>query len=390
MRFVFTSVLFILALSVLAQPRFVNPVKGSYGKDFIIVNYVDWGPEGAIKDHHCLSKTYNGHQGTDFVLRNFRQMDSGVNVLAVDTGVVIFTKDGEFDREKTSVISKGLGNYVGLSHRGKLQTYYAHLKKNSILVDVGDTVYPGQVIGQVASSGNSTDPHLHFELWYDSTYYIDPFKGPCGNGNTYWLKPFPFDSSFKVWTSSTWDGLPSLDTLREAPLLVNSFDGNNQQIAYWSLLYGLRKGDSIQVEWLTPKGVSWKKEVYELEADWWYYYYFDHIEMKELMPYGEWKVNLSRNGAVVDSRSFHYIKPTLVEDVEPFFDFKVWQHEGTLYHNFTEQGTYNLYSMSGAKISSGQTVAHQAINISGIPKGIYLISFQFNTLGVVQRTVVLK
>jgi len=45
-------------------------------------------------------------------------MDEGVNVLAADSGVVIFTHDGEFDREKVSVISKGLGNYIGITHDG--------------------------------------------------------------------------------------------------------------------------------------------------------------------------------------------------------------------------------------------------------------------------------
>lgn len=390
MRWLLTLVLFVSFAAAWAQPRFVNPIEGVYGKDFIIVNYVDWGLEDAIMDHHCLTKAYNGHQGTDFVLKNFRQMDEGVNVLAVDTGVVIFTKDGEFDREKISVLSKELGNYVGLTHRGKLQTYYAHLKKNSIAVAVGDTVYPGQVIGQVASSGNSTDPHLHFELWYDSTYYIDPFRGPCGNDNGYWLKPFPFDSSFNVWTSATWDGLPSLDTLREAPLLVDSFDGNDRQISYWSLLYGLRVGDSIEVEWLTPTGTTWKKEAFVLAYDWWYYYYFNHIEVTELMPYGEWKVNLSRNGSLVDSRSFHYLKPTHLEEVAPLFDLRIWQQADGICHNSPKPCAYSIYSLSGAQLSAGTTDAKHAIDVSMMPKGVYVVSLQSENLGVVNRKVVLR
>ena len=83
---------------------------------------------------------------------------------------------------KRFIYVNGLGNYIGITHDGEFQTYYGHLKKNSLLVSEGDTVSQGQVIAQVASSGNSTDPHLHFELWYDSTFYIDPFSGPCGNG----------------------------------------------------------------------------------------------------------------------------------------------------------------------------------------------------------------
>ena len=68
--------------------QYHTPIEGIYGKEYIIVNYVDWGLSSSIKDHHCGSKTYNGHQGTDFVIRSFPLMDSGIFVLAVDTGIV--------------------------------------------------------------------------------------------------------------------------------------------------------------------------------------------------------------------------------------------------------------------------------------------------------------
>jgi murein DD-endopeptidase MepM/ murein hydrolase activator NlpD len=54
------------------------------------------------------------------------------------------------------------GNYVLLSHGDGLETYYAHLTESS--VNPGDTVTQGQTIGTVGSSGQSTGPHLHFEV----------------------------------------------------------------------------------------------------------------------------------------------------------------------------------------------------------------------------------
>lgn len=57
-----------------------------------------------------------------------------------------------------------LGNYVILRHNGGEYSHYAHLKQGSVKVKAGDTVPRGQVIGQLGHTGNSTEPHLHFQL----------------------------------------------------------------------------------------------------------------------------------------------------------------------------------------------------------------------------------
>ncbi len=57
-----------------------------------------------------------------------------------------------------------LGNYVILRHAGGEYSQYAHLKQGSVKVKAGDKVTRGQVIGQLGHTGNSTEPHLHFQL----------------------------------------------------------------------------------------------------------------------------------------------------------------------------------------------------------------------------------
>lgn len=296
------------AFRLIGQGHFVLPIEGTYGSDFIIVNYVDWGAGNQILDNHCLDKTYNGHQGTDFVIKHFSSMDAGVNVRAVDTGIVIAFQDGLFDREKTSDTSKRLGNYIGISHANKLQSYYGHLKNGSINVKLGDTVYPGSIIGQVGSSGNSSDPHLHFELWYDSSYYIDPFKGPCGNPFSYWHSSIPFDSSFFTWDDGLVNFQPGLDTLKEGLSSIDTFYAQDEAITFWSLHSGLRLGDSLKIRWFDPNGNLWFEYAYQLERNWWLYYYWSYINTPKNGTEGLWKVQLLRNNMAILEKPFHYFK----------------------------------------------------------------------------------
>ena len=57
----------------------------------------------------------------------------------------------------------GHGNYVQIRHAGGMGTGYAHMSR--ILVHAGDHVRAGQIIGYVGSTGLSTGPHLHFEVF---------------------------------------------------------------------------------------------------------------------------------------------------------------------------------------------------------------------------------
>ncbi len=290
-----------------SQAFLSSPVDGQEIEDFTIVNYVDWSFQDSI-DHQCGSKTYDGHQGTDLVLKSFVEMDVGFNILAAADGEVTFVLDGLFDRETISDPAKGLGNYIAIRHDNDYYSYYGHLKKNSILVDVGQFVQAGDVIAQLGSSGNSTDPHLHFELWYDSLEVVDPFQGDCGNAQTLWLDEFSYETDFRIWESGLADYLLAIDSLKEraglkdcCPFLMN--ETQTKPTIYWAQIIGLRQGDQLKIQWFTPQNQLWFEYELDIEKDWWYYYYWTYID-PGMLEQGVWNVKLFRNEIEEDQIEF--------------------------------------------------------------------------------------
>lgn len=77
---------------------------------------------------------------------------SGTPILAADSGVATVIPNN----------GNGYGNYIMINHGGGRVTLYAHM--SAFAVSNGATVTQGQVIGYVGSTGNSTGPHLHFEV----------------------------------------------------------------------------------------------------------------------------------------------------------------------------------------------------------------------------------
>ena len=59
----------------------------------------------------------------------------------------------------------GSGNLVGLEHGHGFSTFYAHNK--STIVNIGQKVRRGDIIGYSGTTGNSTGPHVHYEIWKD-------------------------------------------------------------------------------------------------------------------------------------------------------------------------------------------------------------------------------
>lgn len=60
-----------------------------------------------------------------------------------------------------------LGNYIVIKHAENEYSLIAHLQQYSIIVNEGQNVKYGDIIGKVGNSGNSTEPHIHFQVMND-------------------------------------------------------------------------------------------------------------------------------------------------------------------------------------------------------------------------------
>lgn len=100
---------------------------------------------------HPILKVKKLHTGMDIGAA------AGTNVLAANSGTVI--KSGW---------NNSYGNVVMVDHGGGIVTLYAHNSK--LLVSTGDVVAKGQAIALVGSTGQSTGPHIHFEVRVDGQY----------------------------------------------------------------------------------------------------------------------------------------------------------------------------------------------------------------------------
>jgi len=103
---------------------------------------------------HPITGEYKSHTGMDIA------SNQGTSVYACDSGTVVLAQ-----------WYGGYGNCIMIDHGNGYKTLYGHL--SVISVSNGQTVSQGDTIGQVGSTGNSTGPHLHLEVYKDGSR-IDP------------------------------------------------------------------------------------------------------------------------------------------------------------------------------------------------------------------------
>ena len=116
-------------------------------------------PYGISRGFRARTESDSGHLGIDI------WASTGTPIYAADNGVVI----------TSGWTDTGYGYYIIIDHQNGIVTVYGHCSE--LYASVGDTVQKGEVIAAVGSTGNSSGPHLHFEVRVqgekvDPAYYL--------------------------------------------------------------------------------------------------------------------------------------------------------------------------------------------------------------------------
>jgi murein DD-endopeptidase MepM/ murein hydrolase activator NlpD len=152
-----------------------------------ISGYYDNDSSSGTKNYKCgTSGIANGHKGTDFAV------PTGTSVYATKAGGLYY----RYDACPTvgylgSSCGGGYGNHVKIDHEGNTNdgigwvTLYAHLKQGTAAYT--QCTLCNNQIGLSGSSGNSSGPHLHFEVMKYSYPLNDPFSGSCSHTGSFWV-----------------------------------------------------------------------------------------------------------------------------------------------------------------------------------------------------------
>ena len=301
------------------------PLRQADGFDFNnyygISNYIDHNPvySGSNNDHvldyYCGNRSYDtgsgyNHRGTDMFTWPFQwfMLDHDqVEVISVADGVIIGKIDGNYDRQCT--FNSSSWNAVYVMHEDGSVAWYGHVKEGSLTTKViGEEVTAGEYLAVVASSGNSTGPHLHFEFYDADDHLIDPYQGECNglNDESWWADQQAYrEPTINTITTGWnfplffWDCPPALPAESR---IANCFPLGST--IYFAVYFkDQEEGMLGEYAIYTPDGELWTSWTHSspttYNASYWYWSRF----VPNNSPTGEWTYEVSFAGHTV-SKSF--------------------------------------------------------------------------------------
>jgi Peptidase family M23 len=246
----------------------VLPLNCKLGSTCFIQTYVDHDAGPDAHDYRCGTRTYDGHDGTDFRLPSLDARFAKVDVAAAASGRVLRIRDGMDDISvraigRQAAAGRECGNGLVIGHAGGWTTQYCHLAKGSLRVKPDDVVAAGQPVGRIGLSGDTEFPHVHFTVRKDDKV-VDPFaygmaEGACNAGTSLWGLWLATDLAYReeeilnFGFAGTPVTMTSIESGEAAGDLPNAASG--AVVAYVRAI-GLKAGDEQTLAVAAPDGRS--------------------------------------------------------------------------------------------------------------------------------------
>lgn len=264
------------------------------------------------RDYTCGNRTYdnaNGynHSGTDFGLWPFGwyKMDQNmVEVVAAAPGVILVKDDNNPDRSCNGAVQSTNWNAVYVQHDDGSVAWYGHLKRGSLTFkSVGSRVEAGEYLGLVGSSGFSTAPHLHLEMYSATNELVDPYGGTCNaqNGSDSWWQQQEAYLEKQVNAITLHRNQPNLantcpavDAENPNELVTVAADGTSFYVYVWGR--NLELNERVTTALYRPDGSQYSNLTYlsNFAASSFYSYYVHTIASGEAL--GPWQARITYGG----------------------------------------------------------------------------------------------
>ena len=332
---------------------------------FQIWNYADLNTaEGPREDWMCntgdYARNYDNHNGVDIVPHPFRweMMDNeNVDVIAAADGEVLYLDDGNFDRNCGAAGHilgdfpdyEGYGNFVALLHDDNSVTLYGHMKNGTVAnLTPGDEVVAGQFLGKVGSSGNSSDPHLHFEVrTCEACSYFEPWFDAAGCNTdvvaSWWADQRPYYEPqilrlMTAWSTPTYNTCFDYEGGENESVWDRNHFNSGDNVLVSVAIRDFLVGDNMDVAVLNSTGIV--QESWDLLAveDNIYGWVFNDMEAMTGDPNGTYRLRVI--------------------------------HDGKTYNHYFTIGCTPTYTLSGAVSGSKGWIAGDYINSTATISGI--------------------
>jgi len=301
----------------------LQPVGATHNLDTLNVMFFDLDGTSGLRSYSCDAITYDGHTGHDVAIRSFAYQDAGVPVFAARSGSVLYTHDGEADKNTTLCACEA--NYVVIDHGDDTAALYWHLRKDSVAVAMGQHVVAGQQLGEVGSSGWCTGPHLHFattKLTAEKhiTGWHESLVGACRPGTSGWIEQEPLflDTTVLDFGASSTD--PGTVEAFPYPPPVNAQIALTDDVLYlWTIVANIPAHDQAFFRFKRPNGTTaWTSATLDLGSGsflrgLYTWFGFDVDDMHSIA--GTWHVEL-----VIDSVVAVDAPVDVVATVDPSFN----------------------------------------------------------------------